>query len=84
MAELVTLHRRALISPVPLGMFEYAFCLPNCDRRGAEAMTTFVANALRRYRCSFGLAVFPDDGEDSDTLLRRAIEQSGILSSSAG
>lgn len=78
-AELVTLHREALISPTALGMFEYAFCLPNYDRRAAQAMTTFVANALKRYRCSFGLAVFPDDGEDADTLLRRATEQCGML-----
>ena len=83
MAELMTLHREALTCPTPLGMFEYAFCLPNCERRAAQAMTTFIANALRRYRCSFGLAVFPDDGEDGDTLLRRAIEQCGILHTSA-
>lgn len=82
-AELVTLHREALISPTALGMFEYAFCLPNYDRHAAQAMTMFVANALRRYRCSFGLAVFPGDGEDADTLLRHAIEQCGVLHSSA-
>lgn len=83
MAELVTLHHKALVSPTSLGLFEYAFCLPNCDRRAAEAMTTFVANALRRYRCSFGVAVFPDDGEDAETLLRHATEQCGMLHSSA-
>jgi len=83
MAELVTSHRQALLAPTALGMFEYVFLLPNCERRAAQAVAAFVANALRRYRCSSGLAVFPDDGEDVDTLLRHAIEQCGILRVSA-
>jgi hypothetical protein len=83
MAELVTSHRHALISPVALGMFEYAFILPNCERRAAQAVTTFVARALRRYRCSFGLAVFPDDGRDGGALLQHAIDQCGMLHRSA-
>jgi len=83
MAELLTSHRQALLSPTALGMFEYAFLLPNSEHRAAQAMATFVANALKRYRCSFGFAVFPDDGEDFDTLLRRATEQCGILHRSA-
>jgi len=83
MAELVTSHRQALLAPTALGMFEYAFLLPNCERRAAQAVATFVGNALKRYRCSFGLAVFPDDGQDVDTLLRRATEQCGMLHSSA-
>lgn len=83
MADLVTSHREALHCPTPLGMFEYAFYLPNSGRPAAQAMTTFIAGSLRRYRCSFGLAVFPDDGEDGDTLLRHAIEQCGMLRTSA-
>jgi hypothetical protein len=82
-AELVTSHRQALLAPTALGMFEYAFLLPNCERRSAKAMATFVANELRRYRCSFGVAVFPDDGRDADALLRCAVEQCGMLHSSA-
>jgi hypothetical protein len=83
MAQLVTSHRRTLLSPTALGMFEYTFLLPNCERRAAKAVATFVGNELRRYRCSFGLAVFPDDGQDADTLLRSATEQCGMLHSSA-
>lgn len=83
MAELVTSHRQTLLAPTALGMFEYTFLLPNCERRAARAVTTFVGNELRRYRCSFGLAVFPDDGQDADTLLRCAAEDCGMLHSSA-
>ena len=63
MAQLAMSHRQLLVSPTALGMFEYAFLLPNCDRRAAQAVNKFVTAALRRYRCSFGLAVFPDDGK---------------------
>lgn len=83
MAQLVMSHREALVCPTALGMFEYAFCLPNCERRSARAMIIFVATALRRHRCFFGLAVFPDDGEDADTLLRHATRQCGMLHDSA-
>jgi GGDEF domain-containing protein len=83
MAELATAHREALLSPTALGMFEYALLLPNSGRRDAQAMTTFVGNALSRYRCSFGVAVYPDDGEDFDALLHSATEQCGILHRSA-
>lgn len=82
-ADLVTAHRETLVAPTSLGLFEYAFCLPNHDRRIARTMTAFIASALRRYRCSFGIAVFPEDGADADTLLRRAIEQCGMLATVA-
>lgn len=83
MAELVTLHREALISPTPLGMFEYAFCLPNCERRAAQAITAFIAHSLSRYHCSFGIAVYPDDGEEGNALIQLATAQCGMLQSSA-
>jgi hypothetical protein len=79
MAQLASSHSHVLVAPTALGMFEYAFLLPNCDRRAARAVAAFVTSALRRYRCSFGFAVFPDDGEDGDTLLRRAVEECGML-----
>jgi len=82
-AELVTSHRETMLAPTALGMFEYAFLLPNCERRAAKAMATFIGNELRRYRCSFGIAVFPDDGQDADALVRCAAEQCGMLHSSA-
>jgi len=82
-AQLVTSHRGALVCPTALGMFEYVFLLPNCERRSARAMIMFVASAMKRYRCFFGRAVFPDDGEDADTLLRLATEECGMLHNSA-
>src|SRR4030042_332154 len=50
MAQLASSHPHVLASPTALGMFEYAFLLPNCDRRAARAVAAFVTSALRRYR----------------------------------
>lgn len=83
MAQLVTSHQETLVAATALGMFDYAFLLPNCESKAAKAVTTFVGNELRRYRCSFGVAVFPDDGQDADALLQSATEQCGMLHSSA-
>ncbi len=82
-AQLVTSHREALVCPTALGMFEYVFLLPNCDRRSARSIIMFVASGMKHYRCFFGRAVFPDDGEDADTLLRCATEQCGMLHDTA-
>lgn len=82
-ADFATLHRDAILAPTALGLFEYAFYLPNCDRRIAEAMAAFIANALDGYRCVFGIAVFPEDGEDAASLLRCATEAAGMLLSNA-
>ena len=83
MAQLAMSHGDVLVSPTVLGMYEYAFILPNCDRRTAQSVKKFVAGALPRYRCSFGLAVFPEDGEDSETLLQCAVEECGMLNRAA-
>ena len=78
-AELALAHRDVLIAPTALGMFEYAFCLRTSDRASAEALSRFLTQALRRYSCHFGIAVFPEDAAEPDGLIRRAVERCGIL-----
>ena len=78
-AELAMSHREMLISPTALGMFDYAFCLRTSDRAAAQAMAGFLTQALKRYRCFFGVAAFPEDGADPDQLIRRAVERCGVL-----
>lgn len=82
-ADLLDQHQSTLVGASALGMFEYGFILPNCDRGAAKKITTFVAGRLERYRCYFGLATFPDQENDALTLLRLAIEESGLLNSQA-
>ncbi len=82
-SDLVSAHPDAFVCPTPLGLFEYAFILPHQDRQVAAVMTEFVAGALGRFHCSFGVATFPEDGGSAEALLREANDRCGILHSSA-
>jgi hypothetical protein len=82
-AELTARNRDTMLAPTALGMFEYAFFLANADRKTAQAFAQFLMVELKRYRCSFGIVVCPEDGQDADQLLREAMAASGMLLSAA-
>src|SRR5690348_234774 len=67
---------RASDTAARLGGDEFAWILPGIAGRAAAQATVRarLAAAGRRtgVRCSAGIAVFPDDGADADTLLRHA------------
>lgn len=66
---------RAVDIPATIGHLEYALCLTQCDRAGAEATVERVLDALRDHSPSIGLAVYPQDGADGKELLNRARER---------
>ena len=82
-ADLLGQHQSTFVGSTALGMFEYGFYLPNCDRRAAQKITDFISSKLKRYRCYFGIAIFPDQNSDATNLLRLAIDQSGLLNTNA-
>ena len=56
-----------------LGGDEFAIVLPEIGADEARSLTTRIGDALaERAPCSLGVASFPDDGEDLETLTRRA------------
>ncbi len=65
-----------------LGGDEFAIVLPGADREGSRAVARAVATTLRApiefegqpidVSASIGVALFPDDGNDAGTLMRRA------------
>jgi len=65
-----------------LGGDEFAIVLPGADREGARAVARAVATTLRApiefegqpidVSASIGVALFPEDGNDAGTLMRRA------------
>lgn len=67
---------RASDTAARLGGDEFAWILPGIAGRAAAQATVRARLAAAERRtgvpCSAGIAVFPDDGADADTLLRRA------------
>jgi hypothetical protein len=82
-AALANAHRDLLATLTPVGMFEYVLWLPGHDGKAAMNVARFLERELKRYQCTFGLAVCPEDGTDADDLLRDAVRQSGAIRHSA-
>ena len=56
-----------------LGGDEFALALPEVTAEEARSLSTRIGEALsERAPCSFGVAMYPQDGEDLETLTRRA------------
>jgi diguanylate cyclase (GGDEF)-like protein len=72
--------KRASDTMARIGGEEFALVLPYTDRAGAEAMAERIRETIRSQfaaqgialTCSFGIAVFPDDGHTQDHLMRAA------------
>jgi len=56
------------------GETEFLFCLPQTDSKGVKTFTSQLVTALGRYWCHFGVATYPEDGTDAETLFNRARE----------
>jgi diguanylate cyclase (GGDEF)-like protein/PAS domain S-box-containing protein len=71
--ETLTASLRAGDSIGRLGGDEFAVLLPETDADSARASATRIAEALaERAPVSLGVALYPDDGQDLETLTRRA------------
>ena len=75
MAHLAVSHARTLTTPSAIGAAEYAFILPGADSQAAKALVSALTNALGDYWCTFGIASYPEDDADAETLLDQAREQ---------
>ena len=83
LALLVARTMRTVDIPATLGALEYALCLPECDRAGAEEAAQRVLDALGDYDAAVGLALYPEDGSDGETLLEQARQRADRRSSAA-
>lgn len=75
MAQLATSHANTMTMPSAIGPLEYAFLLPDSDRKEAKGRITPLLAPLGDYWCDFGIAVYPDDGTDAEDLVEMAREQ---------
>jgi GGDEF domain-containing protein len=55
-----------------LGPFEFAICLVQCDRAGADHAVARLVNELAEYHCSAGVAVLPDDDCEPSAMIELA------------
>lgn len=74
LAQIASDHARTISMPLSTGETEFVFCLPQADAKGVKAFTSQLVTGLGRYWCHFGVATYPDDGTDAETLFNRARE----------
>jgi GGDEF domain-containing protein len=55
-----------------LGPFEFAICLVQCDRAGAEQAIERLVNELTEYDCTAGIAILPDDDCEPSAMIELA------------
>jgi GGDEF domain-containing protein len=55
-----------------LGPFEFAICLVQCDRAGADQAIDRLVSELTEYNCSAGIAVLPDDDCEPSAMIELA------------
>jgi GGDEF domain-containing protein len=55
-----------------LGPFEFAICLVQCDREGAQLAIGRLVQELTEYACSAGIAVLPDDDCEPSAMIELA------------
>jgi GGDEF domain-containing protein len=73
-AEIASDHARTISLPLAISETEFLFCLPQIDGKGVKTFTSHLVTALGRYWCHFGIAAYPEDGTDAETLFNRARE----------
>jgi GGDEF domain-containing protein len=55
-----------------LGPFEFAICLVQCDRTGADQAIERLVDELTEYTCTAGVAVLPDDDCEPSAMIELA------------
>jgi GGDEF domain-containing protein len=55
-----------------LGPFEFAICLVQCDRAGAEQAIERLVDELAEYDCTAGIAILPDDDCEPSAMIELA------------
>jgi GGDEF domain-containing protein len=66
-----------------LGPMEFAICLVQCDREGAERALARLVAKLTDYECHAGIAVFPEDGCEYGAMIELARVRMGPVEAAA-
>ena len=74
MALIAANHAKTISRPVSVGPTEFLYSLPRTDQEEAKAFVSKVIQALGDYWCHFGVAVYPNDATDAESLIERALD----------
>lgn len=74
MAYIAASHPKTISRPVSVGPTEFLYSLPRLDENEAKAFVSKVVQALGDYWCHFGIAVYPNDATDAESLIERALD----------
>lgn len=71
-AKMASNHSKSMAMPNAIGPLEYAFILPESDRDEARSRVAPLLNPLGDYWCEFGIACYPRDGTEAESLVTTA------------
>jgi GGDEF domain-containing protein len=72
-ARLSVHHGQVLTSAHSVSDTEFVFGLADSDKRAAKAFLSKVVQAMGDYWCHYGIATYPEDGTDAQTLFDYAL-----------
>jgi GGDEF domain-containing protein len=78
MAQTMARNLRSVDFAVRLNEFEFAACIIQTDEDGAERAAGRIVKAMAAWTPDVGIAVYPQDGEDWQSLLGMALHYQGI------
>jgi len=73
-AELASNQHKTISQPFHVAESEFVFSLPYCEAGESKAFVSKVVQGLGDYWCHFGIARYPDDATDADSLVAKARE----------
>jgi hypothetical protein len=75
LAHMAASQSKTISQPVGVGPTEFVFSLPQSEYATAKSFLSKVVQALGDYWCHYGIAVYPDDATDAESLYERARQQ---------
>jgi GGDEF domain-containing protein len=75
LAGLAASQAKVIGQPLITGPTEFVFSLPGSDARAGRDFVRKVVQGLGNYWCHFGLAVYPTDATDAESLFNKARQQ---------
>jgi hypothetical protein len=74
-AHLASSQAKSISQSLAVGPNEFVFCLPGFDHAASRDFMRKVVQGLGSYWCHFGMAVYPENATDAESLFNFARQQ---------